>query len=48
MYKINNVAIIIPGIIPASHNLLTGCLAIIPYNTRTTLGGTKIPKELPA
>ena len=48
MYKINKVAIIKPGINPASQSLLTGCLAIIPYRTRTTLGGINIPKELPA
>ena len=48
MYKINKVAIISPGNTPASHNLLTGWRAIIPYKTSTTLGGTKMPSELPA
>ena len=48
IYKMNKVAIINPGNTPASHNLLTGWRAIIPYKTRTTLGGTRIPSELPA
>ena len=44
----NRVAIIRPGIAPASHSWLTGWRAIMPYNTSTTLGGTRIPSELPA
>jgi len=48
MYRIKRDAIIKPGTTPANQSLLTGCLAIIPYKTKTTLGGIKIPKELPA
>ena len=36
------------GPTPASHSLLTGCRAIMPYNTSTTLGGIMSPSELPA
>ena len=44
----NSSAIIKPGSAPASHSWPTGWRAIMPYKTSTTLGGTRIPSELPA
>ena len=44
----NRAAIMRPGNAPASHSLPTDSRAIMPYSTSTTLGGTRIPRELPA
>ncbi len=35
-----------PGRTPAIHSWPTGCRAIMPYSTRTTLGGIMMPREL--
>ena len=48
MYNTNSPANSKPGNTPASHSWPTGCRAIIPYSTSTTLGGTRMPRELPA
>jgi hypothetical protein len=44
----NIAAIISPGRMPASHSWPTGWRAIIAYSTRTTEGGTRMPRLEPA